>query len=130
MAEEIREQVSDILRNHLSDPRLAWISVVRVEVSKDLSYAKIYITVLGSDANQEGSLRVLARARQAVRSELSRRLRVRKAPEIDFRADHSIAASLRIQQILTELGLSDPAPDGTGASLGDPAEDAENGEQR
>lgn len=106
MAEEIREQVSDILHNHLADPRLGWISVVRVDMSKDLHYATLYISVLGSGAVQEGSLRVLARARSAVRAELARRLRTRKAPEISFRADHSIEASVRIGQILQELGLS------------------------
>jgi ribosome-binding factor A len=109
MAEEIREQVSDILRNHLSDPRLRWVSVVRVDLSPDLRHAKLFISVLGSEADQEGSLRVLARAGGAVRAELARRMRLRKVPEILFRADHTVAGSARILEILRELGFTGEA---------------------
>ncbi len=117
MAEEIRIQVSDILTHHLADPRLAWVSVVRVELSSDLGHAKIYVSVLGDERAQEDGLRVLARARGAVRAELSHRLRARKIPEIEFRADHSIADSLRIQGILRELDI--PADDSPRAEGGD-----------
>lgn len=106
MAEELRAQISDIVQHHLSDPRLSWISVVRVDLSPDLHYAKVYVSALGSDDAQEQSLRVLARARGAIRAELGRRVRLRKVPDIVFRADHSISASLRIQGILQELGFT------------------------
>lgn len=119
MEKEIREQVSEILSHRLSDPRLAWISVVRVELSKDLRYAKLYVSVLGGEEKQDASLRVLARARAAVRAELSHRLHVRKAPEIEFRADHSIEHSVRIQQTLRELGFTDGAS-GEGGSPEEP----------
>jgi ribosome-binding factor A len=111
MAEEIRAQVSDIVQHHLSDPRLSWVSVVRVEMSSDLHYAKIFISVIGSEESQEQSLRVLGRARGAVRAELGRRLRLRKVPEITFLADQTIAYGVRIQGILHELGFTD---DGAG----------------
>ena len=114
MAEEMRHQIADILQNHLTDPRLSWVSVVRVELSPDLRHAKVYISVLGSEEAQEASLRVLARATSAVRSELARRVRLRKVPEIIFRADHSIAYSVRVQTVLKDLGLTGeepPAPD-------------------
>ena len=106
MAEEMRHQIADILQNRLTDPRLSWVSVVRVDLSPDLRHAKVYISVLGSEEAQEASLRVLARATSAVRSELARRVRLRKVPEIIFRADHSIAYSVHVQSILKELGLT------------------------
>ena len=115
LAEEIREQVSDILNNRLSDPRLKWVSVVRVDLSPDLRHAKLYVSVLGSEADQEQSLRVLSRATGAVRAELAHRMRARKVPEILFRADHTIAGSARILDILRELGFAgdeDPSPEG------------------
>ena len=105
MAEQIREQVSDILQRHLSDPRLSWVSVLRADLSPDFKYAKIFISVIGDDDAQESSLRVLHRARRAVRAELSRRIRAKRAPEISFHADHSIEYSLRIEKILRELGF-------------------------
>ncbi len=116
MAEELRQQIADILQNHLADPRLTWVSVVRVEVSPDLRHAKVYISVLGSEEAQAASLRVLSRATSAVRAELARRIRLRKVPEILFRADHSIAYSLRMQSLLQELGLTGEEPSQTGGT--------------
>jgi ribosome-binding factor A len=110
MAEEMRQQIADILQNRLTDPRLSWVSVIRVDLSPDLRHAKVYISVLGSEQAQEASLRVLSRATSAVRAELARRVRLRKVPEILFRADHSIAYSVRIQTLLEELGLVGEAP--------------------
>lgn len=106
MAEQIREQVSDILQRHLSDPRLSWVSVIRADLSPDFKYAKIFISVLGDDDAQEASLRVLHRARRAVRAELGRRIRAKRTPEITFHADHSIQHSLRIKKVLKELGFA------------------------
>ncbi len=105
MAEMLREQISDILQHHLSDPRLSWVSVVRVELSPDMSHAKVFISVLGDERAQEASLRVLHHARAAVRAELAHRIRVRKVPDVIFRADHTIEYSARVQQILKELGF-------------------------
>ncbi|MBM3285989.1 MAG: 30S ribosome-binding factor RbfA [Candidatus Eisenbacteria bacterium] len=110
LREEILQQVSDILQNHLSDPRLSWVSVARVDLSPDLRHAKIYISVLGSDEAQQESLRVLSRAAGAVRSELARRLRLRRIPEILFRADHSIQYSVRVLALLRELGFAGDEP--------------------
>jgi ribosome-binding factor A len=123
MAEELRAQISDIVQHHLSDPRLAWISVVRVEVSPDLHYAKVFVSALGSEETQEQSLRVLSRARGAVRAELGHRLRLRKLPEIVFRTDHSIDTSLRIQGILKELGFTGEESGGSGADAREEGEE-------
>lgn len=116
MAEEIREQISEILLHRLADPRLSWVSVVRAELSPDFRHAKVFVSVLGDEETQETSLRVLHRARRAVRAELSHRLRrAKRVPEITFHADHSIEYSLRIEQTLKELGFvgDEPAsPDG------------------
>ncbi len=105
MAEMMREAISDILQHHLGDPRLGWISVVRVDLSSDMSHAKVFISVLGDEKAQEDSLRVLHRARGAVRAELAHRIHARKVPEIAFRADRSIEYSVRVQEILQELGF-------------------------
>jgi ribosome-binding factor A len=113
MAEEMRQQIADILQNHLTDPRLSWVSVIRVDLSPDLRHAKVYVSALGSEAAQEASLRVLSRATSAVRAELARRVRLRKVPEILFRADHSIAYSVQMMTLLKELGLTGEEPSGT-----------------
>lgn len=105
VAEEIRREVSEILRQRAHDPRLTWVSVGRVEVSRDLGHATIYVSALGDEATQEASLRVLTHARSFVRTELGKRMRLRKLPEIQFRADLGIQYTARILGILSELGL-------------------------
>ena len=110
MAEEIREQVSEILQHRLADPRLLWVSVVRAELSADLRHAKVFVSVLGDEQTQETSLRVLHGATRAVRAELSRRIRAKRVPEITFHADHSIEYSVRIGQTLRELGFVGDRP--------------------
>lgn len=111
--EEIRRELSEILRNRVRDPRLSWVSVMRVEVAPDLSVARVYVSALGDEATQEGALRVLVGARPFLRSELGRQLTLRRTPDLIFRADKGIEYSLRISKILHELGLSDgPAQGG------------------
>ncbi|MDM7914572.1 MAG: 30S ribosome-binding factor RbfA [Candidatus Eisenbacteria bacterium] len=107
MSEELRQQISDIFQHHLADPRLSWVSVVRVDLSGDLRHAKVYLSVLGSEENQAASLRVIHRAAPAVRAELAHRLHVRKVPEIVFLADRSIGYGLRVQSLIEELGLTE-----------------------
>lgn len=109
MAEELRHQLSEILRMDLGDPRLSWVSVVRVELSSDLKHARAYVSVLGDEKNQEGSLRVLHRARGAIRADLAKRLPARRLPEIEFRADRSVQYSVRVLEILRELGFASDA---------------------
>lgn len=105
--EEIRRELGEILRTKVRDPRLGWVTVVRVEVSADLGYARVFISTLGDDASQEASLRVLAHAAPFLRTELGRRLELRKSPELRFRADQGLANSLRIQEVLRELGFTE-----------------------
>lgn len=105
--EEIRRELSEILINRAHDPRLQWVSVIRVEVSHDLSHAKAYVSVLGDEKTQEAALRVLVGARSFLRSELGRRLTLRRTPDLIFRADRGIAYSMRIADILRELGLDE-----------------------
>jgi ribosome-binding factor A len=111
--QEVLHAVSDILLNRTEDPRLRQVMATRVEVSRDLTHATVYVSALGDERTQEESLRALIRAGSFVRSELARRLRVRRVPELTFRADLGIQYSLRLQQILSELGLheADPGPD-------------------
>ena len=121
LAGQLREQISDILLRHLSDPRLGWTSVLRVGLSRDLRHAKVHISILGDEAAQEAGFRVLHGAAGAVRAELGRRLRMKKIPEIRFVADRSIEYSLRIERILEDLGLGGGSGAGAGPKDGEEA---------
>ncbi len=103
LAEIIKQEVSDMLRNELKDPRIGFVTITEVEVSSDLRHAKIFFSVLGPEEEAKASLEALNRARGYVRSELGRRIRLRYTPEIYFTLDHSIQRGIRVMELLHEV---------------------------
>lgn len=103
LAEAIKQEVAQMLREELKDPRLGFATVTRVDVSPDLRYAKIFISVLGDEEEQASTIKALERAAGFVRSELGRRIRLRYTPEIAFKLDQSIAQGSRVLQLLNKV---------------------------
>jgi len=101
--EAIKEEVSGILRG-FKDPRLGFVSVVDVDLSRDGRVAKIYVSVLGGAEDKQQSLEALKSGTGFVRTELGRRIKLRHTPEVIFRLDESIERGTRIRQLLEELG--------------------------
>ncbi len=99
----IQKEVSDMLEKGLSDPRLGFITITRVEVSEDLRQAVVHFSVLGDEASWRDSLEGLKSASGYLRSELARRLRLRIVPELDFRPDDSLKQGERIIRIIERL---------------------------
>jgi ribosome-binding factor A len=97
----------------MQDPRIELLGVTAVEVSRDLSHAKIYVSSARPEAEMTDLLRVLHRARGFIRSELSHRhLDLRQLPELDFVHDRSIERGSRIEELLKGLEPPGPAPAG------------------
>ncbi|MBS4008252.1 MAG: 30S ribosome-binding factor RbfA [Clostridium sp.] len=108
VAEEMKREISDILRNELKDPRtVGMISVTDVHLTRDLRHAKVFISVFGSDDEQQETLSVLSRAVGFVRTEVGRRIRLRHTPQISFLLDKSIAYGAHINRVLRELNPSE-----------------------
>lgn len=104
VAEEMKREISDILRKELKDPRAAGlVSVTDVNVTRDLRHAKVFVSVYGTDEEQQGTLTALTRAVGFVRTEVGRRIRLRHTPEITFQLDTSIAYGAHINRVLREL---------------------------
>jgi len=99
----IREEISLLLQRELKDPRLGFVTVTEVETTKDLRSAKVFVSVLGDEAQWTASLAALARARGFIRNWLREHLELRSTPELDFRADRSMEHAARIQQLLKQL---------------------------
>ncbi len=98
--EEFRKELSDIIRT-MKDPRIPMMtSVVTVNVTPDLRYAKIYISVLGSEAEQKDAIAALKKSAGYVRRELGARMKMRYTPEPVFELDHSIEHGARITELL------------------------------
>lgn len=104
-------EIAEIIRT-LKDPRIPEMtSVVSVEVTNDLRYAKVFVSIYGNDEEKKNALKGLNSSAGFVRKELSGRLNLRYTPEITFVADNSIAYGAHISQILNKLNREDEQGD-------------------
>ncbi|MDY4139682.1 MAG: 30S ribosome-binding factor RbfA [Eubacteriales bacterium] len=102
ISEEVRREVDRIIREELNDPRVTGtFSVTRAEVTRDLRYAKIYVSVLEDD-KREDLLRALKSAAGYIRRALGKGIIIRSAPELSFVSDQNIAYGVHIAQVLAE----------------------------
>lgn len=105
VTEDVRRELTDIFRS-LKDPRISPLtSIIRVEVSGDLSYAKVYVSAMGDDLAAKETVKGLTSAAGFIRRELGNRLQLRKTPQLNFVADQSIAHGAHIAQILGGLDI-------------------------
>lgn len=104
----IKEEISHLLQRELKDPRLGFVTVTEVDVAKDLRSGKVYVSVLGDEAQWRGSLAALQSARGFIRNWLAPRLRLRAVPDLTFHPDRSMAHAAHIQGLLERLRESAP----------------------
>src|SRR5699024_12124988 len=107
VAEQIKQEMGEILTKKIKDPRIGFVTVTEVEVTGDLQQATIYVTVLGDDKNKEESLIGLSQAKGFIRSEIGQRIRLRKTPEIFIKYDEAFEYGDHIESILRELNEED-----------------------
>ena len=103
VAEEIRKEASNIIHHELKDPRLGFITITQVELTRDLRYAKIFFSVLGKEEERKKSREALESALGFIRRLVAERINLRFAPEIIFREDRSSEYRVRIEEILQEI---------------------------
>lgn len=107
LAESIKKEVSELLRAELKDPRVGFATVTDVEVSGDLKYAKIYVSVLGETEERNSAMAALKKAQGFIRTELGRRIRMRHVPEVTFKLDQSLDHGARVMELLKEVRVKD-----------------------
>jgi ribosome-binding factor A len=103
VADQIRAEVSSMIARDLHDPGLGFITITRVQVSPDLHHARVYYTAMGDQPARTNSGKALERASSFMRRQIGQRLRLRRAPELTFVFDESIAHQDRIAQLLQEI---------------------------
>ncbi|GBF72045.1 ribosome-binding factor A [Paenibacillus sp. 598K] len=103
VAEQIKKELSQLIQAELKDPRIGFITVTGVEVTGDLSQARVFLSVLGSEEQKEETLKALARGKGFLRSELGKRIRFRHTPDLLFKFDSSIEYGSRIEALLDQL---------------------------
>ena len=100
--ELLREEINEVIRREVDDPRIGFLTITDVEVAPDLRHATVWVSVIGSADEKKQTLRALARAMPFVRNRLGR-LRLRRIPELHVREDETAARGTRIMKIIEEL---------------------------
>jgi len=100
----MREEIATFLANEIKDPRiLGLVTVTGVEVTRDLRHARVFVSVLGSESQRAATFEGLAGVAPHLRGRVGRALRLRAAPEIEFRNDESVAHAAHIEQLLAQV---------------------------
>lgn len=103
VGEQIKKELSQIIQSEFKDPRIGFVTITGVDVTNDLSQAKVYLSVMGTEEQKDESLKTLLRASGFLRSELAKKIRLRVVPELLFRFDTSIDYGTRIEKLLHDI---------------------------
>jgi ribosome-binding factor A len=109
VAEAVREVASETILFELRDPRVKLVTVTRAEVSGDLQHAKVYVSVMGTEKEQQLTLRGLRHAAGFIQSKLARRLQTRFTPTLNFVLDMGVKNSIEMTRLINEA-LAESAP--------------------
>jgi ribosome-binding factor A len=101
--EQLRQEVSILVRDAVRDPRVGLVTITAVETSPELDHAKVYVSVMGDDAEKEAALQGLRSASPFIRTQLSKQLHMRRVPELHFQYDRVLAEASRIESLLREV---------------------------
>ncbi|MDD2579721.1 MAG: 30S ribosome-binding factor RbfA [Clostridia bacterium] len=103
VGDEMRKIIADLIQNEIKDPRMpALASVTEVSVSRDLSHANVFVSVMGDEAAKARCLEALTSASGFIRRESGRRIRLRTMPELHFKIDDSIERGIRMTRLIDE----------------------------
>ncbi|SDY90580.1 30S ribosome-binding factor RbfA [Tindallia californiensis] len=102
--EEYKKAISSLLRTELKDPRISKMtSVVSVDVTRDLSYAYVYVSVLGTKSEKEETIKGLEKSAGYVRRAMAKKISLRHTPEVIFKLDESIEYGVNMSQKIDQL---------------------------
>jgi ribosome-binding factor A len=109
IGEQLRRELADLLRTEIRDPRMAMVSMTTVKVSRDLAYAKVYITLLGDPAERAGIVTGLNQVAPLLRHELGRRMHIRTVPRLEFIYDEVVERGARLSSLIAAAVAADAA---------------------
>lgn len=101
--EALRQEISKIIHNELKDPRIGFLTITKVELTKDLRYAKVYFSVLGETKDKNLALKGLNSAKGYIKNMVADRINLRFVPEIAFKIDESLEHTKDIYDLLDRI---------------------------
>lgn len=114
VADQLQQELAVLIQREIKDPRLGMVTVSGVNVSRDLGYADVYVTLLGDDDAEriKENLAVLKRAAGFLRSQIAQRIKLRHVPELRFHYDESVARGHKLSSLIDQAVESDRARSG------------------
>jgi len=109
VGEQMRRDLSALIREEVGDPRMAMVSITAVEVTRDLAYSKIFITIIGDPADRLDMVTTLNEVAPMLRRELARCMRIRTVPRLEFIYDETVERGARLDQLISKTVAADSA---------------------
>jgi len=111
VADQLQKELAVLIQREVKDPRLGMVTVSGVEVSRDLGYADVHVTLLGEDTPEriKENLKVLKQAAGFLRGQVARRIKLRHVPELRFHYDESVVRGQRLSSLIEEAVSNDRA---------------------
>ena len=103
LGELFREEIRKLLQKGLKDPRVGFATINRVDITEDLSYAKVLVSVMGTDKEKTSTIIGLRNSSGFIRQFLGKGIKIRKIPELQFVLDENLDHAMHIQDILSDL---------------------------
>lgn len=107
VGELIQRELAGMLQREIKDPRLAMVSIIGVDVTRDMSLARVYYTLIGSDHNTPEVEQGLAKAGGFLRYELGKRVQLRIVPKLEFRYDESVIKGAELSRLIEQAVAED-----------------------
>lgn len=106
--EALRQEISRIVQNEMRDPRLGFLTITAVDLTRDLRYARVYFSVLGEEKDKKLALKGLNSAKGYIKGLLSDRIKLKFMPDIEFKIDESFEHTKKIYDILDKIKKEKP----------------------
>ncbi|MBW7897305.1 Ribosome-binding factor A [Candidatus Brocadiaceae bacterium B188] len=102
LEESIKQEVSKIILYELKDPRIAFVTITKVDITADLKNAKVHISILGDDTTRKKTLQAIEHAKGFIQAKVGAQLQIKYTPVLTFCLDESVQKSLRISKLIDE----------------------------
>lgn len=103
ISNQLVKEISELIHNELTDPRIGFVTITHAEVSPDLSHARVFFTVLGREKEKKSTYYGLKSAAGYIRHALMERLKLKRIPEIEFVYDDSVDKGMKIYEKIIEV---------------------------
>ena len=129
VGEQIQREMAQLVQQEIKDPRLGLVTISAVKLSKDMSHANIFFTILNDEQSIEETLKILDGASGFLRHELGKRMQLRIVPHIHFKYDESISYGNDLSSLINKaIGMENPENRMADSEQADDQDNDENNE--